>query len=85
MGDGGGSGVGGVGVGSGGVGSDGGGVGFFPRLLGFWGKGSMIHSHPALSIFIFKVEVSWHTGQDQSTEAQRAETTVAECSLTSFV
>ena len=58
---------------------------FFPRLLGFWGKGSMIHSHPALSIFIFKVEVSWHTGQDQSTEAQRAETTVDECSLTSFV
>ena len=40
--------------------------------------------------FVFEVEISSRTliltlGQDQSTVAQRAETTVAECSLTSRV
>ena len=40
--------------------------------------------------FLYKVEISSHTliplfGQDQSTVAQRAETTVTECSLTSCV
>ena len=50
--------------------------------------GRIIHSSPAL--FFFLVEVSSRTliplfGQDQSTVAQRAETTVTECSLASHV
>ena len=52
-------------------------------------SGSMFDSSIAACIF-FKVEISWRTviplfGQDQSTVAQRAVTTVTECSLTSCV
>ena len=45
---------------------------------------------PACALIFFEVEISSRTlipllSQDQSTVAQRAETTVAECSLTSRV
>ena len=54
------------------------------RILG---ECSTIHS--PLALLFFKVEISSRTliplfGQDQSTVAQRAETTVTECSLTSY-
>ena len=53
-----------------------------------WGKVLMIHSPPALFLFFFfsRSGVSSRSpvpllGQDESTVAKRAETTVAECSL----
>ena len=58
------------------------------RILG---ECSATHSPPALFFFFFfKVEISSRTlisslGQDQSTVAQRADTAVTECSLTSCV
>ena len=57
------------------------------RILG---ECSKIHFPPAAFFFFFEVEISSRTliplfGQDQSTVGQRAETTVAECSLTSCV
>ena len=57
-----------------------------PHLRGFWGK--VIHSLPAHFLFFFEWR-SGHTypfhflGQDQSTVAQQAKTTVSELSLTS--
>ena len=65
--------------------------GLFPRVQGFWGECSTIHSPPALFFFCF---LKWRLartllfhslGQDQSTVAKQAETTVTECFLTSFV
>ena len=52
----------------------------FPRLPGFWGKVSMIHSFKWRSA---RTHQFHFLGQDQSTVAQQAETTVAECSLMS--
>ena len=54
------------------------GGGFFPRERGFEEEGSTIHFPPAIIVF---QEISSPTpipllGQDQSTVAQRAETTV---------
>ena len=57
------------------------------RILG---ECSTIHSPPALFFFFFKWRLACahyflSLRQDQSTVAQRAKTTVAECSLTSYV
>ena len=71
-----------------GGGGGGGGSGFF---LACEDLGRMFdHSAPACAFFFFLVDISSRTlipllCQDQSTVAQRAETTVAECSLTSCV
>ena len=57
----------------------------------FWGKCSTFHSPPALFFFFFsKVEICSRAliqlfGQDKSTVAKQAETTVTECSLKSCV
>ena len=58
------------------------------RILG---ECSTIHSPPALFFFFFfkwrlsRAQYFYSLGQDQSTVAQRTETTVTECSLTSCV
>ena len=52
------------------------------------GKCSTVHPPPALFFLKWRLaRVHWfHSlGQDQSTVAQRVETTVAECALTSYV
>ena len=76
--------------GGGGGGGGGGGRGFFPPLANILGDCSTIHSPPAFFIFILKVEINSCTliplfRQGQFTVAHRAETTVAEFSLTSSV
>ena len=60
----------------------------FSWLAKIWGECSTIHSPPTPFFFFFKVEISARTlipllCQDKSTVAQRAETTVTECSSTS--
>ena len=63
-------------------------VGAFPRLRGFWEEGSMIHSPPAFFFLKWK-SASTHQFHFffllQGSVHKRAETTVAECSLTSCV
>ena len=59
----------------------------FPRVRGFWEN--VRQFVPRQRFFFFKwrlARANIHSlGQDQSTVAQRAETTVTECSLTSCV
>ena len=66
----------------------------FSSLARIWGKCSTIHSPPALYFFSFFFFLTWKLArvhlfhslwQDQSTVVQRAETTVAECSVTNCV
>ena len=61
----------------------------FSLLARILGECSAIHSLPVLFVVVKWRLVRAHylhtLGQDQSTVAQRAETTVAECSLTSCV
>ena len=60
-------------------------------LARIWGECLTFHSPPAHFTFFFlkwrlaRAHLFHSLGQDQSTVAQRAETTVAECSLTSCV
>ena len=65
---------------------------FFARLREFWENvGPLIpHLRFILFIYLLKMKISSRTlfhslGQDQSTVAQRAKTTVAEYSLTNYV
>ena len=62
----------------------------FSSLAGVLGECSTSHSPQALFFTYKKMEISiahyFHSlGQDQSTEAERAEATVAQCSRTSCV
>ena len=67
---------------------------FFPRLRGFRGEGLTIHSELLLLLFFFfesgdelaltNSPFNFFIGQNQSTVAQQAETTVAQCFLTSW-
>ena len=70
-----------------GGGGGGGGGGFFFACEGFGGRSFI--PHPRFFFFLKRRSArqrSFHfLDQDQSTAAQRAETTVAECSLTSCV
>ena len=64
-------------------------VAFFPSLRRFWENDRPFILRLRF-FFFFEVQISsralFHSlCQDQSTEAQRAETTVVECSLTSCV